>query len=188
MTQTTAAILSSVPAWYFDSEGRYIIFREDGTGELWCACNFNYWIAADFEWKIADNSVSAAADAQVGGSLAAASADDVENSSQLHIQMTLTKRLPESAQTSVLTKSTLVNEFSLTDEAFKTKTYMVRVEKGRFIQPSRARYANESSNNFDMRLVFNPSPYPPKSAWKSLEGGVEDGQFWNHTHFVASSS
>ncbi|KAJ4145454.1 hypothetical protein LMH87_004304 [Akanthomyces muscarius] len=186
MSQTTSAILSSVPAWYFDSEGRYIVFREDGTGELWCACNFNYWIAADIEWKSAE--ISVAAEAQAVGPSATASAADAEITSQLQIQMTLTKRLPQKAQSSILTQSTLVNEYSLTDEAYKTKSYTVRVEKGRFMEPCRVGYADESAKKFNLRLVFDPSPYPPKSEWKSLERGVEDGHFWNHTQFVASST
>lgn len=102
--------------------------------------------------------------------------------------MTLTKRLPKSTLSSVLAQSTLVNEHSLTDEAFKTKSFTVRVEKGRFIEPSRVGFAATFAKRFDLRLVFEPSPYPPKSEWKSLERGVEDGQFWDHKQFVAHSS
>ncbi|OAR00771.1 hypothetical protein LLEC1_06018 [Akanthomyces lecanii] len=184
MAESTGAILSSAPAWYFDREGRYIVFREDGTGELWCACNFNYWIAADIEWKTAE--ITVGADAPAGGPSTAASAADVENADQLHIEMKLTKRLPQKAQSSILTQSTLVNEYSLTDEAYKPKSYTVRVEKGRFMEPCRVGYADESAKDFNLRLVFDPSPYPPKPEWKSPERGVEDGQFWNHTHFVAN--
>lgn len=138
------------------------------------------------EWKSAENAVMA--DAQAGGPSTTASAADVEMMGQLQIQMTLTKRLPKKAQSTILAQSTLVNEHSLTEEAYKRKSYIVRVEKGRFMEPCRVGYADDSAKNFDLRLVFDPSPYPPKSEWKSLERGVEDGQFWNHTQFVASST
>ncbi|EGX87933.1 hypothetical protein CCM_09556 [Cordyceps militaris CM01] len=187
MSQTTVDVLSSVPAWYFDTEGRYIAFRQDGTGELWCACNFNYWIAAELEWTVAETAETAeTADMQIGESPAV----DIETGNSLRIQMKLTTRLPPSAQSSILTQSTLLNEHSLGEEAFKTKSYTVHVEKGRFTEPSRAMYARDSRlPQFDLRLVFDPSPYPPKCEWKAPEsGGVVDGQFWHHTQFVASST
>lgn len=52
-------------------------------------------------------------------------------------------------------------------------------------------YVGISSSNepeFLLRLVFDKSPYPPRSEWKKPEGGPDGGQFWDHKEFVSRRS
>ncbi|KAL9087744.1 MAG: hypothetical protein Q9165_006511 [Trypethelium subeluteriae] len=48
---------------------------------------------------------------------------------QLDLEITLTKRLPPKWATSILSQSSLVNEHSLEDDAFRPKLFVVRIEQ-----------------------------------------------------------
>ena len=82
----------------------------------------------------------------------------------------------------------MINELSLTDDAFRPKSYTVRIERGNFIEPCCIGYSSSESPRFALRLLFDKSPYPPRSEWKEPEGGPDGGQFWNHVEFVSRNS
>ncbi|KAI1388058.1 uncharacterized protein F4822DRAFT_301113 [Hypoxylon trugodes] len=199
MNEALCSILCAQDEWYYDSEGRYIKFNNDGTGEvcrfspilyiyiwesvnnnykLWCRCNFNYWIAAVLEWKRID---SPRDPTEVAG---VAQNRGPQLLGQLNLEIALVKRLPKWVEASILSKSTLINEFSLMDVAFQPKTYTVRIEKGNFIEPCSINCGNWNGWRYELRLLFDKSPYPPRCQWKQPEGGPDGGQFWDHREFV----
>ncbi|OKL62276.1 hypothetical protein UA08_02863 [Talaromyces atroroseus] len=188
MNEALCSILSGEDEWSYDSDGRTIKFNQDGTGELWCRCELVVWIAADFTWKSIkqpplDPTV-------IESSLKTAKASPALLG-QLNLEITLVKRLPEWTRTSTLARNTLVNEHSLTDAAFEPKLYTVRFERGNFMVPwflegPKSQY--HLSPRFELRLLFDKSPYPPRSEWKKPDGGPDSGQFWEHKEFVGRKS
>ncbi|KAI0839519.1 hypothetical protein F5Y06DRAFT_24223 [Hypoxylon sp. FL0890] len=181
MNEALYSILSGEKEWCFDTEGRTIKFNKDGTGELWCRCNFNYWIAAAFEWKSIvsprnPNQVTSAAQNRKGPQLLG----------QLDLEITLAKRLPEWVKSSVLEN---ITERSLTDDAFRPKTYTIKIEKGNFMLPCSIGYGPSwDKPRYALRLLFDKSPYPPRSEWREPGQGPDDSQFWDHTEFVGRPS
>ncbi|KAI0157856.1 hypothetical protein GGR52DRAFT_564390 [Hypoxylon sp. FL1284] len=186
MNEALCSILCREEMWCYDTEGRSIRFNEDGSGELWCRCNFNYWITAEFEWKSIESLPESTKTAVM-------TSDGGQNGhpqllGQLHLQITLLKRLPSRVQGSVLKTSTMINEHSLTDDAFRPKLFIIRIEKGNFIEPnSIGCFPAYGKSRFAMRLLFDTSPYPPRSEWRAPEKGPDDGQFWTHVEFVGRS-
>lgn len=173
--------------WCFDTEGRHIKFNEDGTGELWCRCNFNYWIAAEFKWRRIESSCN---QTEIPRTLRQARENNnAKLLGQLDLDMTLSKQLPKWTEGSTLKTSTMVNEHSLTDDAFRPKSYAVRIEKGNFVEPSSIGFLpNSDKPRFAIRLLFDKSPYPPRSEWKTPDGGPDTGEFWDHVEFVSRCS
>ncbi|KAF3066461.1 hypothetical protein GL218_09007 [Daldinia childiae] len=190
MNEALCSILSMEDRWSFDLEGRFIKFNKDGTGEkLWCRCNFNVWIAAEFEWRSVEPPRDPSRSTEVPSQVASgAPGKGPQPLGQLNLEITLTKRLPETVKHSILSKSTMVNEKSLTDEAFYPKLYTVRIEKGNFVEPCYIGYPSSDKPRFALRLLFDKSPYPPRSGWKRPEEGPDGGQFWDHVEFVGRIS
>lgn len=202
MNEALCSILSGEDEWCFDTEGRSIKFNKDGTGEvcrshtmslrwllttwkLWCRCNFNYWIAADLEWK----SIEPLNRDKPQGQIASATWNKSPHLlGQLKLEITLTNRLPRRVQTSILSKSTIINELGLEDDAFRPKSYTIRIERGNFIEPCYIGSVSSHRLRFALRLVFDKSPYPPRSEWRKPDGGPDGGQFWDHKEFVGRSS
>ncbi|KAI8959227.1 hypothetical protein F5Y11DRAFT_333834 [Daldinia sp. FL1419] len=188
MNEALCSILSG-EEWSFDLEGRSIKFNNDGTGELWCRCNFNVWIAAELQWKslgsLGDSSENIETPSQAASS---AQGRGPRLLGQLNVEITLEKRLPESVRTTILSKSTIINELSLTDEAFRPKSYTLRIERGNFIEPCYVGFPSADKPRFALRLIFNKSPYPPRPEWRKPDGGPDGGQFWDHVEFVARVS
>ncbi|KAI0378645.1 hypothetical protein F5Y04DRAFT_261265 [Hypomontagnella monticulosa] len=188
MNEALCSILSGEDEWYFDMEGRSIKFNRDGTGELWCRCNFNYWIAAELQWESIELPRHQSRSLATPSETKIAPTKKSQILGRLRLKLTLTKRLPQHAASSILSQSTLVNEFSLTDDAFLPKSYTIKIEKGNFIEPCCIGYPNSDRPRFSLRLLFDKSPYPPRSEWKKPEGGPDGGQFWDHVEFVSRSS
>lgn len=101
--------------------------------KLWCRIEFSYWIAADLTWK----SIKPPDERNQIGQIE--TAPNQRNSprllGQLVLEITLAKSLPEWVRDSILSKSTIINELGLTDDAFQPKLYTIRIEKGNFIEP-----------------------------------------------------
>ncbi|KAF2231371.1 hypothetical protein EV356DRAFT_518537, partial [Viridothelium virens] len=151
------------------------------TSKLWCRCNFDYWIAAELQWKCikSSNPNQVIGDAQNGNSLLLG---------QTNLEITLIKRLPQCAESSYLSKSSNLNELNLTDDAFQSKLYTVRIEHGNYIEPCAIGYLDSDRPRFARRLLFDKSPYPPRSEWRKPEGGPDGGQFGDHKEFVCRRS
>lgn len=154
--------------------------------KLWCRCEFSCWIAADLIWKsikpLDDFENREHQITQIG--TAAKSSKSFHLIGHLCLEITLAKRLPERVRNSLLSKSTMINELGLADDAFLPKLYTIRIEKGNFIEPSCVGFSDSWQSRFALRLIFDKSPYPPRSEWKKPEGGPDSGQFWDHVEFV----
>jgi len=108
---------------------------------------------------------------------------------QLNLEITLTKRLPFFARNTEMERYPIVNEGSLTDDAFRPKSFNVRIEQGNFSTPAHigsefAHLGPSSDLRWAMRLIFDPSPYPPESEWKDTYGC----HFWDFKEFVGRQS
>jgi hypothetical protein len=79
---------------------------------------------------------------------------------------------------------TIVNEGSLKNEAFLSKSFTVHIEQGNFSTPGHLLSSLDDGDRYDwryaMRLVFEPSPYPPEGEWKETFGGRP----WEFREFV----
>ena len=158
---------------------------EAHTLQLWCRCNFNYWIAADLEWRVVE------IDGSTGPAVETPSQMGRDSNSphllgQVDVEIRLINRLPERVRHSILATSTIINGLGLTDDAFAPKTYRVRIEQGNFVEPCHIGFPS-SDTRFTLRVLFDPSPYPPRSEWREpQQWGVDDGgQFWDQKEFVA---
>ena len=144
------------------------------------------FIAAEFDWK----SLSLSPSDQVV-EVASANATWTRRPQllgQLNLEITLTKRLPGGLNFSAMRdkKGNLyLNEYYLSDHAFRAKSFIVRIEKGDFVEPA---YIGEDSVTYKpryaLRLLFDRSPYPPREEWTKPEGGPDNNNFWNDVEFV----
>jgi len=185
MNEALCSILTGESEWVYHSEGKSIKFKEDGTGELWCCKDGHFWIAAELEWKsieTSENTNEATTTVQKTGG--------PQLLGQLNLAITLIKRLPRQLDSQPGARDYVLNERGLTDEAFQLKKYTISIEKGNFIEPC---YIGSSASKLDrsryeLRLLFDRSPYPPRSEWIRPEGGPDSNQFWNIIEFVGRES
>jgi hypothetical protein len=162
------------------------------TCKLWCTEWAHLWIAAELEWK----SIEPLKCVEPSG-------QTVETAStkrgprllgRLALQITLVKRvLPQLEKYHPGGNNFVGSERGLTDDAFRPKSYTITIEKGNFIQPCftgphSSHYESFKSCRYALRLLFDKSPYPPRSEWKDPEGGPDSAKFWNITEFVSRSS
>lgn len=157
--------------------------------KLWCRCEVNVYILADLTWKSIKEPFDPAKSPPPLGAKVERSSPIVLG--QLNLEITLAKGLPEKWHTSTLSRNTIINELGLTDEAFQPKLYAIRVERGNFIVPSYIGFPGSlfgTEPRFELRLIFDKSPYPPRSEWRKPDGGPDSGQFWEHKEFVGRQS
>ncbi|KAI1378810.1 hypothetical protein F4677DRAFT_412065 [Hypoxylon crocopeplum] len=106
MNEALCSILCSEGEWYFDAEGRFITFNKDGTGELWCRCNFNYWIVAELEWKSIEPPRDPGQVVKIQRQVASVAHNKgPQLLGQLDLEITLTKRLPQRGEYTILSKA-----------------------------------------------------------------------------------
>lgn len=86
-----------------------------------------------------------------------------------------------------------INECVLLEKAFSRNAYTVRLEKGRFITVDDAKVIDANvfdelshSSYYSYRLIFDPSPLPPRYLWKKEAGRAPERlQFWDWKQFLA---
>lgn len=106
---------------------------------------------------------------------------------QINLEITLTKHLPAKLQNSNYKNYTRLNDKCLLDDAFRPKSFIIKIEQGNFAPPS-----FEIGHTFDLkytkRLIFNISPYPPESEWKESWKEIwlepEGHNWWDCKEFV----
>lgn len=202
MSETLLSILTS-EVWSWDSrEAIYIIFDKEGTGkviplsysgplkvivtkerlQLLCCAEHVVWISAEFDWKplspdVLDHAVTISSDSR----------KKPHTIAQIDIEMTLTKRRVSNlcGLEGIDTHKAAINESRLTENAFQPKSYTVHLEEGVFLRPGDAmREVNFSdSSKFALRLVFDPSPYPPQHEWREQGGSTAAMKFWEWKEF-----
>ncbi|RFU26025.1 hypothetical protein B7463_g10310, partial [Scytalidium lignicola] len=169
--------------WRFDDEQAYIAFREDNTGTLCAGGGFCWSILATIKWK-------ATAIEPLNHNQISQDQQSPHLLGQLNLEITLTKDLPSWAQNGLHAKNPMLNGGALTDDAFQPKSFLVRIEQGKFATPANIEvgFSPDCDANYTKRLVFNRSPYPPESEWK--EAWKEDWldfeghNWWDCKEFV----
>jgi hypothetical protein len=73
------------------------------------------------------------------------------------------------------TEGRKLNEFLLANEAFLSKTYIVKLEKGLF-KISYDVIEDQNTERYALRLSFAPSPYPPLHERKGLPNSGRDNE------------
>ncbi|KAF5131255.1 hypothetical protein E5D57_007608 [Metarhizium anisopliae] len=176
MPESVLSILCSEP-WRWDSfASSEITFNQDGTGKLTCRAGFNAWIAAEIEWT--------ARHAESLQEQITMSQHDSCLVDRLEIELTLTKRRPGGADMS----RHRINEDALKEGAFLPKTYTLCLEKGEFHAQSYVPEQGQSPRQtpkFQLRLAFDPSPYPPRQEWVRPHRGPDSMKFWEWTQFCS---
>lgn len=207
MNEALCSILCREERWtYHESDNRFIKFNKDGSGEvctssvalyhsslgrvltlkwkLWCRVGLPFFIAAELEWK----SLSPPQPDEIVEAAGARWTRKPHFMGQLNLEITLTKRLAPGLP-SWLAKG--VNDYRLFDDAFRTKRFTARIERGNFKEPSWAGFGDEYESlmpRYALRLLFDKSPYPPRDEWKKPEEGPDGNDFWDHVEFVGRSS
>lgn len=138
------------------------------------------WISAGFDWKSVEPPEQIDIERVPGGP---------HLLGLLNIELILTTRRAGWFQEEKW-QSFPINEACLKDAAFRPKAYSIRLEQGSFAHPCQAGSQNDDDwpwmlTRFALRLVFDNSPYPPRSEWKKPDGGPDSLQFWNRKEFVA---
>jgi hypothetical protein len=146
--------------------------------------DFCWFIALELKWK----SLSPPQPDQVVETASATRTRSPQLLGQLNLEITLTKRLAQGVDPSMIRKSTILNEHSLLDDAFRAKSFMVRIEKGNFTEPIWVGSKGSYRPRYALRLLFDKSPYPPPEEWKKPEGGPESNHFWDNVEFVGRRS
>jgi len=183
---TVLSLLCGPEVWQFDPNASCnISFNKNGTGLLWAGAEISVFIAAEFDWEIKS---SESLDTVVDLS----SFNNLKDTliSEFDIELTLTTRIHP-----ILRKTrndyTLLNEQALTDAAFLPKNYTVRLEHGRFDDPSTP-WINWNSppfwfrpDKYALRLLFDKSPFPPSEEWnEEVRGIAKQCHFWEIKEFV----
>ncbi|PSR81351.1 hypothetical protein BD289DRAFT_393570 [Coniella lustricola] len=185
MDEALESILTKEGAWVFHSGGKSIEFNKDGSGELWCCEDAHFWIAMVFEWTHCEKieprgEQTAMKNVQKKGG--------PRTLGTLELVVTVKPQLPEKLDRQPGARAHVLNERGLTEDAFQPKRFTITVEQGNFVEPCYVGESSSFSSRYAFRLVFDKSPYPPRSEWKSPEGGPDSAQFWNITEFVGRQS
>lgn len=126
--------------------------------QLFCGVEFNSLIACQIDWKLHTKTEDVA----------------TELPADIEISLSLTKRRPESDG------DPEVQQDILNDEAYREKTYHLRLEKGSFEVPKRTTYFYTPVYTY--RLLWDVSPYPPLEEW-SYQDPAEGGKYYERKDF-----
>lgn len=203
MSEVLRSILCGEDYWCWDPHGGCTIkFNEDGTGEvhrttysssletswtvykLLCAAELLLWIAAEFEWKL-QNIESLDQNVDLKNVIDDARKNHPRLVGRFTIELTLSKRCFPRLRQSVQGRK--CNESLLIDDAFLPKTYTITLEKGFFKTPYDV-IEDEYTQRYALRLVWEPSPYPPREEWKGAQPYSEALKFWEYKIFCGRSS
>ena len=150
-----------------------------------CRLEMFTWIAAEFDWAGEHSSLEQTVDVGVNAPR------KPRLLGQFDIQMTLTTRplYPYRAGDQFADKF-LINELCLTYGAFKTRSFTVQLEKGCFMTPLDARFANPNllTQYYGLRLLFDQSPFPERENWKMPGSGPEANCFYDIKEFAGRQS
>lgn len=98
------------------------------------------------------------------------SSKSVECLGYLSVEIELTHRLAQRDERfgKMLNEITPEHQNPFTDDAFRPKTYTIRLERGAFVLPFIVGSGQSVQNEpkYSLRLVFDQSPYPASREWK----------------------
>lgn len=201
MSATLASIVCGEEFWCWNHhDSHYIKFNEDGTGEvsvslvifwnvttdvfgqLQCRMELTVLIAAMFEWKGDQSQLDQVVELNI---------DSNEEVSRLlgllQLEITLTKKRTPLLMTEVGLRYRTINEHVLTEDAFRPKRYVMKLEKGNFITPrdDKLHDIDDGTRSYALRLSLDPSPFPPREQWRQPEGAADSQQVWDIKRFAS---
>ncbi|RAK98101.1 uncharacterized protein BO80DRAFT_427628 [Aspergillus ibericus CBS 121593] len=174
--ETLRSILCA-ETWLWNDGTTSITFYENGTGRLVCTTELTAWIVAELDWKAHDPSHLDQVVTLDNSSWNPTTISDFS------IEMTLTTRRPPDGPASDYPGR--VNEHWLHDNAFRPKTYHLKLEQGRFRNQFDIMHKVRDGLQYALRLVFDPSPLPPDGEWNEESHGPHAMKLWEYTQFNA---
>ncbi|KAI1861846.1 hypothetical protein JX265_009349 [Neoarthrinium moseri] len=203
---TVLSLLCGPDLWHWDPRGSCSIsFHKNGTGlvrlpsllqafllarrsiltiyQLRAGAEISDFIAAGFDWELKrPESLNHIVDLN--------QIDERRGTllSQFEVELTLTTRVhPRLQETRHL--CTLLNEQALTDGAFLPKFYTIRLEYGRFDDPSTSWMHDPPAlyrpPKYALRLLFDKSPFPAREEWNDeARFPAEQCRFWDMREFA----
>lgn len=167
-------------------------FKEDGTGEvdrsfaqiegplclldesnlcrkLYCGHGFSMFIAAIFEWKPLSDRDADTLDKVVDGEGGIPSVE---------IELTLSERRPPAYDD----KRQTLQETNLAPEAYRKKTYTIRLEQGKFPVVGRSDGMEGLCEWYTLHFHIEPSPYPPLGEW-AVKRPADRHEYWERKDF-----
>ncbi|KAJ5585381.1 uncharacterized protein N7459_005181 [Penicillium hispanicum] len=182
MSESLLATLTAEP-WSFDPDSVrpvQIRFNEDGTGELLCFIEFHVFLAVELDWKLLG---PAPTERKI--SISGSSPTTPTQLAEMEMEITLTKRLhPLLRKAGPSSLPTAERWFA--EEAFQTKRFTVHLQQGRFPAPTQLDVGSASDwQRFSLRLVLDPSVFPPYSEWNSPDEAPAAYQFWQWKEFCS---
>ncbi|GKZ37598.1 hypothetical protein AbraIFM66950_009215 [Aspergillus brasiliensis] len=170
---TVRSILCEGP-WVWNDGASEVTFHENGTGKLFCSTEYTCWIFAEIDWK-PHNPASLDQIIDLGNNR-----KQPTILADLTIEMTLTTRRPPD-----IWWKGKVNEDWLNEEAFRAKTYRISLEHGRFRNQFDVKHNVRNGARYALRIVFDPSPFPPGEEWNHESSGPHVMRLWECTEFNA---
>lgn len=79
------------------------------------------------------------------------------------------------------------NASSLTAAAYQERTLVITIEKGDFLSDECVSHKGSeySRGRYNMRIIFDKSPFPPPDAWASpMPDYLYGSHWWDFTEFV----
>ncbi|OOF93086.1 hypothetical protein ASPCADRAFT_132800 [Aspergillus carbonarius ITEM 5010] len=181
-SQTIRSILFE-ESWEYHWQSR-IIFHADGTGTLIACGELCSFIGLHFNWKIHNpDYLDQVIDPNTH------TGRPPQTVCEFSVEITYTTRRPTEFNNRNMR---MLNEGTLTAQAFRPKTFQIRLEHGRFFTQWETQRTGVPrwSHPYAWRLVFDRSPYPPREEWTMAWGdGMLDFQrFWERTEFCGRNS
>ena len=106
---------------------------------------------------------------------------------RFEIEFSLSKRRVDRVG-SIDTSQYSINEAHLEEIAFQPRRLSIRMESGQFLSSDDMMWEILSAPKFQYRLIFEPSPYPPRHAWKEPHRVADVMEFWEWKTFVSHLS
>jgi hypothetical protein len=136
------------------------------------------YIFSEFDWEIIKS--SPLEKTLVSNPLR--SSDDPQLLHLVELRITLSKRTPSGERWKNYFLMDIVNDGSFKDDAFRAKSFTVRIEEGNFLLPSENGDGVDSINDplgatdrSNLRILLDPSPYPPWSEMHEYMVGPKEG-------------
>lgn len=166
--------------------------------KIHCGVGPTAFICAEYKWRTLDNKTADILQETVQN-LHEDKAEPGHTQITIDIEITLQKNIPTKEHGRTLPG---INETNLTPAAFQPKVYNLQMAKGK-IPPSKwlcftspgSSQDEESADggaeffeaSYDLRIVFDKSPFPPLEEWVEQKNGVDRAirlyKFWEFRDF-----
>ncbi|KAF2218409.1 hypothetical protein BDZ85DRAFT_94005 [Elsinoe ampelina] len=156
---------------------RWIILRHDGTGVLLGGRQFILDISMDFKWQVLDSGFDQPF--HLGPTIPRTPILLAEFRLQLDFDATTPGAVKLDGKDTITERRT--GPFKQRDPG--PRVFAVRLERGYFTPKESS--SGLSPCHYELRLVFEPSPYGTKQEWDGIDDYMETDGYWDDKAFVA---